>query len=822
MTVTADAKTGDELAPREDLVTLTIDDVEVSVPKGTLVIRAAELIGIDIPRFCDHPLLDPVGACRQCLVEIPDAGNGRGMPKPQASCTIEVAPGMVIKTQVTSPVADKAQHGQLEFLLINHPLDCPICDKGGECPLQNQAMSHGNGETRFTDVKRTYPKPINISAQVLLDRERCVLCARCTRFSEQVAGDPFITLIERGALQQVGIYERQPFESYFSGNTIQICPVGALTSAAYRFRSRPFDLVSTPSVAEHDACGSAIRVDHRRGIVMRRLAGDDPEVNEEWITDKDRFAFRYGRGEDRLTRPLVREDGALRPASWPEAIDVAVRGLAAAGSSVGVLTGGRLTLEDAYGYSKFARSVLGTNNIDFRSRPHTAEEADFLAATVAGTGPLWGDWGVTYAELERASSVLMVSFEPEEEAGTVFLRLRKAFRKKGLTSWTLAPYLSNGARKMGATLIPTVPGAEASVLEHLPADVVLDSRSVILVGERAAQSSGALSAVLSLSQQTGARLAWIPRRAGDRGAIEAGCLPNLLPGGRPVSDAAARIDTATTWSVDAVPSLEGRDADEMLISAANRELAALIVAGVDPSDFIDPQVAIDGLEAAGFVVSIEARASLVTERADVVFPVSLIEERAGSFMNWEGRHRRFEVVIEKNNSMTDLRVLSALADGMGSDLGLRNAARARAELLELGRWEGQRPAAPRIEPARVGRPGHGTAVLATWRLALDASRALDGEGPLRATARTPVARMSARTAADGGVDGRVIIGNDRGSLTLPVEIVPTMTDGVVWVPNRAPGLAVSEHLAASAGDIVTIGPAAQPDAEPVDRTGAGS
>jgi NADH-quinone oxidoreductase subunit G len=822
MTVTADAKTGDELAPREDLVTLTIDDVEVSVPKGTLVIRAAELIGIDIPRFCDHPLLDPVGACRQCLVEIPDAGNGRGMPKPQASCTIEVAPGMVIKTQVTSPVADKAQHGQLEFLLINHPLDCPICDKGGECPLQNQAMSHGNGETRFTDVKRTYPKPINISAQVLLDRERCVLCARCTRFSEQVAGDPFITLIERGALQQVGIYERQPFESYFSGNTIQICPVGALTSAAYRFRSRPFDLVSTPSVAEHDACGSAIRVDHRRGTVMRRLAGDDPEVNEEWITDKDRFAFRYGRGEDRLTRPLVREDGVLRPASWPEAIDVAVRGLAAAGSSVGVLTGGRLTLEDAYGYSKFARSVLGTNNIDFRSRPHTAEEADFLAATVAGTGPLWGDWGVTYAELERASSVLMVSFEPEEEAGTVFLRLRKAFRKKGLTSWTLAPYLSNGARKMGATLIPTVPGAEASVLEQLPADVVLDSRSVILVGERAAQSSGALSAVLSLSQQTGARLAWIPRRAGDRGAIEAGCLPNLLPGGRPVSDAAARIDTATTWSVDAVPSLEGRDADEMLISAADRELAALIVAGVDPSDFIDPQVAIDGLEAAGFVVSIEARASLVTERADVVFPVALIEERAGSFVNWEGRHRGFEVVIEKNNSMTDLRVLSALADGMGSDLGLRNAARARAELLELGRWEGQRPAAPRIEPARVGRPGHGTAVLATWRLALDASRALDGEAPLLATARTPVARMSARTAADAGVDGRVVIGNDRGSLTLPVEVVPTMTDGVVWVPNRAPGLAVSEHLAASAGDIVTIGPAAQPDAEPVDSTGAGS
>src|SRR5437763_10030280 len=230
-------------------VTVTIDGFEIRVPKGTLVIRAAELLGIQIPRFCDHPLLDPVGACRQCLVEI------EGQRKPFASCTTTCTEGMVVRTQLTSDVADKAQHGVMELLLINHPLDCPMCDKGGECPLQNQAMTNGKGETRFTEAKRTFPKPINISAQVLLDRERCVLCARCTRFSEQIAGDPFIALIERGALQQVGIYEREPFESYFSGNTIQICPVGALTNAAYRFRSRPFDLTSPPSIAEHDACG---------------------------------------------------------------------------------------------------------------------------------------------------------------------------------------------------------------------------------------------------------------------------------------------------------------------------------------------------------------------------------------------------------------------------------------------------------------------------------------------------------------------------------------------------------------------------------------
>jgi NADH-quinone oxidoreductase subunit G len=535
-----------DLEKREDLVTLTIDDVEVSVPKGTLVIRAAELIGTEIPRFCDHPLLDPVGACRQCLVEVPDAGNGRPIPKPQASCTLEVAAGMVVKTQVTSPVADKAQHGNMEFLLVNHPLDCPICDKGGECPLQNQAMSHGQAESRFSDVKRTYPKPINISANVLLDRERCVLCARCTRFSEQVAGDPFIALIERGALQQVGIYEKHPLHSYFSGNTIQICPVGALTGSSYRFRSRPFDLVSVPSIAEHDACGSAIRVDYRRGQVMRRLAGDDPEVNEEWITDKDRFAFMYGRGTDRLSRPLVRDTDAdgtsvLRPASWPEAIDVAVRGLQAAlhpqvdaeaptaavpatpGSRVGLLTGGRLTLEDAYGYAKFARAVLGTNNIDFRSRPHSAEEAEFLAHAVAGTG-----LGVTYADLQQAKRVLLVAFEPEEEAGAIFLRLRKGYRKNRLQVATIAPYLSNGNRKLGATLIPTAPGGEASALQDL-GDLTPDADTVILVGERAALASGTLTAVTALAERTGARLAWVPRRAGDRGAVEAGCRPTSCP-----------------------------------------------------------------------------------------------------------------------------------------------------------------------------------------------------------------------------------------------------------------------------------------------------
>jgi NADH-quinone oxidoreductase subunit G len=810
--MTAIANRPSEVAKSEDLVTLTIDDVEVSVPKGTLVIRAAELIGVEVPRFCDHPLLDPVGACRQCLVEVPDGGTGRPIPKPQASCTLEVAPGMKIKTQLTSPVAEKAQRGNMEFLLLNHPLDCPICDKGGECPLQNQAMSHGYAESRFKDEKRTFPKPINISANVLLDRERCVLCARCTRFSEQIAGDPFIALIERGALQQVGIYEKEPLESYFSGNTIQVCPVGALTSAAYRFRSRPFDLISAPSIAEHDACGSAIRVDHRRGKVMRRLAGDDPDVNEEWITDKDRFAHRYGDGEDRLTHPLVRDGDVLRPASWPEAIDVAVRGLKAAGSSVGVLTGGRLPLEDAYGYAKFARAVLGTNNIDFRARQHSAEEAHFLAHAVAGTGQ-----SVSFTDLENASAVLLVCLEPEEEAGMIFLRLRKAFRKKNLASWTLAPYSSNGARKMGAQLISCVPGDEAAVLDQVNAEggttdqrlaeVSLDANSVILVGERAAGLSGTFSACQRLAERTGARLAWVPRRAGDRGAVEAGCLPTLLPGGRPVSNAAARVDTQATWGVESLPPLEGRDADEILIAAADGELAALVVAGVDPNDFVDPQAVLEGLEAIGFLISLETRASLVTERADVVFPVSLMQERAGTFVNWEGRRRRFDIVLEQPNDMSDLRVLAALADGLGADLGFRTAAQARAELDELGTWEGERTEAPDYPAWEPAEPDSSTVVLATWRMALDESRALDGEPYLQATAREAEARMSPRTAADAEISSVAVISNDRGSIALPAVLDSEMVDGAVWLPSRAPGLGIPQHLAATAGDLVTIGAA---------------
>jgi NADH-quinone oxidoreductase subunit G len=796
MTQTAD--TAEKLTEPE-LVNLTIDGTEISVPKGTLVIRAAELIGVQIPRFCDHPLLDPVGACRQCLVEI------EGQRKPMASCTIPVTDDMVVRTQFSSEAADKAQHGVMELLLINHPLDCPMCDKGGECPLQNQAMSNGRADSRFTDVKRTFTKPINISSQVLLDRERCILCARCTRFSEQIAGDPFIEMLERGALQQVGIYANEPFESYFSGNTVQICPVGALTGTAYRFRARPFDLVSSPSVCEHCASGCAQRTDHRRGKVLRRLAGDDPEVNEEWNCDKGRWAFNYAALGDRITTPLVRDaNGTLAPASWPHAVATAIEGLTTATGGAGVLPGGRLTVEDAYAYSKFARIVLGTNDIDFRARPHSAEETQFLAARVAGRGLT-----TSYADIESAPVVLLAGFEPEEESPIVYLRLRKAARKHGLAVHAVAPFASNGLQKMQGTLIPTAPGDEAAALDGL-ADSELGERlaepnAIIIVGERLASAPGGLSAAARLADSTGARLGWVPRRAGERGAIEAGALPGLLPGGRPVADDTARAQVARAWHVGELPAGEGRDADAILAAAAEGSLGALLVGGIEPDDFADPDAVLAALDAAGFVVSLELRRSAVTERADVVFPVAPAAERAGTYVNWEGRQRSFSGAVPPV-ATPDARVLDTLADELGIDLGFPTVAAALAELNALGSWDGEAASAPSVAPGAAPTPGSGEAVLAGWRMLLDGGRLQDGEPHLAGTARTPVVRLSAATAnAISAAEGdRVSVSTARGAITLPLAITE-MPEKVVWLPLNSPGSAVHRQLGVTAGAVVKIG-----------------
>jgi len=763
-----------------EMITVVIDGFEVSVPKGTLVIRAAEKLGIQIPRFCDHPLLDPAGACRQCLVDIEI--NGRAFPKPQASCTIPVENNMIVKTQLTSPVAEKAQAGIMEFLLINHPLDCPVCDKGGECPLQNQAMSNGRPESRYEGVKRTFEKPVPISSQVLLDRERCVLCARCTRFSEQIAGDPFITLNERGALQQVGIYAEDPFESYYSGNTVQICPVGALTGASYRFRARPFDLVSIDSACEHCASGCAMRTDIRRGKTLRRLAGDDASVNEEWNCDKGRWAFKYLTSRERVTSPMIRgEDGELHEASWPEAIAFAASGLKA--KRTGVLVGGRASVEDAYGYSKFARVALGTNDIDFRSRPHSDEETSFLTSVALGLK-------TTYKDIDKADKVVLLGFEPEEESPIVFLRIFKQVRKRALGVISDAPFASRGTEKLKAELVTDI----ATITG-------LTAKSVILVGERLSETVGALSLAHALAEKSGAKLAWIPRRAGERGALSAGAISTLLPGGRPISDASARVDVATAWSVDSLPANPGRSTSEILLALSVNNLDAVVIGGVDPLD-ISNQALTQLLNS--FVVSLEITHSSVTAIADVVLPVAAVIEKSGSFQDWQGSSRVFEKAIADSLSRSDVRILSMIADEMGTPINLPTVSATAREIAALGLWDGNVPAFEKVAPEKISA-SEGKLSLTSWRLLLDLGTLQDGEANLAGTARKAAAHISVTRAQKLGVKAGdlISISTELGAITLPVAI-SEMSDGSIWVPRNSIGSQVIANLGFVSGPVTVV------------------
>ena len=884
------------------MVNITIDGLPVEVARGTLLIRAAEKAGVRIPRFCDHPLLAPSANCRQCLVEVAMPGRDgvvRPMPKPQPSCAMTAVEGMEVSTQATSPVAAKAQAGTMEFLLINHPLDCPVCDKGGECPLQNQALelmaSGARSATRFTDVKRTFPKPLRLTSNVLLDRDRCILCQRCVRFADQVAGDRFIALQGRGGghvggevtgglySEQIGRFDAgvldyaggaeqaaarglavaeirgganlvpeaehagpggepgvvdglatgpageeldvsgRPFASYFSGNIIQICPVGALTSARYRFRARPVDLVSTDSVTEQDASGSALRVDMRRGVVLRHLAGNDPEVNEEWITDKDRFGFAWSRLPDRLTSPLVRDEdtGELVTASWPEALDLAASALGhAADGGVGLLPGGRLTLEDAWAWSRFARTVLGTNDIDQRTRPTGPQEEAFLAARVAGTG-----LGVTYTSLERAGQVLLVALEPEDECGALFLRLRKAVRAKGTRIATVTTLRSAGSTKLDAQVVLTLPGREADAVADLarthPAlvEALGAPGATVLVGERAAAVPGLLGAVDALVTTTGARLAWVPRRSGERGGIEAGLLPGLLPGGRPVSDPAARAQVERAWGLGPgrhLPAAPGRTAEEILAAAARGELAGLLVGGVDLRDLPDPALARTALSRVGTVVQLEVRRSEVSRYADVVLPVAPAVEKNGTFVNWEGRVRPFGQA-HVSRARTDRQVLGLLARQMGHDLGVDDLTALHAALAALGLWTG--PRTPLAPAGQAGPGGYGggaggqdvwngvglRALLATHKPLLDAGRLQDGEPFLAATAKAPVVRVGAdiATSLSLGAGEILTVSTSTGSVTLPA-VVGGVADGVVWLPECSPGSTVHQTLGARHGSVVGV------------------
>jgi NADH-quinone oxidoreductase subunit G len=593
-------------------------------------------------------------------------------------------------------------------------------------------------------------------------------------------------------LQQVGIYENKPFESYFSGNTVQICPVGALTGAAYRFRARPFDLVSTPSACEHCASGCDMRTDVRRGKTLRRLAGDDSSVNEEWNCDKGRWAFKYVTAVDRLKSPQIRNSaGVLEDASWPEALAVAAAGLKA--TKVAVLVGGRATYEDAYGYSKFARVALGTNDIDFRSRISSEEERDFLASRVVGSS-------TTYRDIDKADQVLLVGFEPEEESPIVFLRINKQFRKRALKVVSIGSKESIGVEKLKAEFVKVAPGQEAAAI----ALQSLTSKSIILVGERAAESAGALSAIAALADSSGAKLAWIPRRAGERGALEAGAIGNLLPGGRPVTDAAARVDIAALWNTDSLPTEVGRNSSQIVEAVNAGSIGALIVGGVDPLDGDNSQATLAALDKA-FVVSLEIAPSAVTERANVVLPVAAITEKSGSFLNWEGRARSFDAAVSDSLNRSDLRILSMIAEEMGISLNLGTVTAAIKEIASIGRWDGARVSLNKVNASTQPALNADQAILTSWRRLLDLGTLQQGEENLAGTARRTVAVISPKRAqAMGVVDGdQLKISTIQGSVTLSA-LVENIHDDAVWAPRNSRGSQLLVNLGVAHGAVVTV------------------
>jgi len=800
---------------RPTTVKVTIDGEELEVPPGTLVIRAAEQLGTIVPRFCDHRLLAPLGACRQCLVEV------AGQRKPLTACTTTVTDGMEVKTQVTSEVARAGQEGNLELLLINHPLDCPMCDKGGECPLQDQTLAHGPGETRFVETKRRYEKPIKISETVLLDRERCVLCARCTRFSNEIAGDPFIELFERGALEQVAIFEDEPYQSSFSGNVVQICPVGALTSPSYRFQARPFDLSSTEAVCNHCAAGCNLRLDARRGLVTRQLASDNDEVNEAWNCDRGRYGFAYAQSPQRVLIPHLAEDGKLRTASWSEALRRAVDGIRAARSrGVGVLVGGHLTDQDAYALQKLARVALGTNNVDARAWPEAEADAA-AAAQVAGRGP---DEGMpTYRDLEAARAVVVVDLDPHEESPILWLRLRKAAMRRGV------PVVAVGSRPGRlaefATVVATRPGGQAEALERLgrgtddPGRLLTegDGEVIVLAGWRGA-ATGGLAAAARLASALGGRFAWVPRRAGDRGALDAGARPNLLPGGRPVGDAAARGELADAWGAE-LPEEPGLDGPAMVAAAAAGELGVLVLAGVDlVRDHGPGELAAQALERA-FVIAVDHEVNDTTSQADVLLPGMVHAETEGTFTDWEGRVQATHPAVPVGGAaQTVWELADQLALRLGVDLQIATFGQVAAETERFRQQPARTAAAPEPHPPLGGPPAGRVAAgetgdepsstapeerdeggldLVTYPLLLDAASMLARAADLNR--ETPAAFVelhpddAGRLGLADGATAEVDFGQER-TARLPVRVAPTVAPGCAFVPANQPDLALGALL----------------------------
>ncbi|HEX7168991.1 MAG TPA: NADH-quinone oxidoreductase subunit NuoG, partial [Acidimicrobiales bacterium] len=644
--------------PEKSTVTVTVNGVEIEAQPGELLIAAAERHGTYIPRFCYHPRMKPVGMCRMCIVDI-DTGRG---PALQPACMIQVAADMKVDTK--SAATKKAQDGVLEFLLINHPLDCPVCDKGGECPLQDQTFAYGPGETRFVEEKRHWEKPIALSALVHIDRERCIQCDRCTRFADEIAGDRLIEFVGRGSHIEVNTFPDQPFSSYFSGNTVQICPVGALLAQPYRFKARPWDLEQVESTCTQCAVGCRIAVQSSQDRLTRYIGLDSDPVNHGWLCDKGRFSYEAVNSAERLGRPLVKKVDELVDASWADALDAAALGLSDAKTAYGpgavaVIGGARLPNEDQYAWAKLAKSVLGTDNVD-------AQLGDGLPAELVLGLPR-----ATIDDACRASAVILLGPDIKEELPVLYLRLRGAALNEGLRIVEVTPRRT-GLTPYAAEVVPYLPGeALAAARRLVDGDLAgtLGDSPVVIAGRPsvAEPASSVVAAAAALAGLPGVRFLSALRRGNVHGALDMGLAPGVLPG-------RVGLDDGRSWFVDAwgaAPEARGLDTDGILRAAADGRIHGLVLLGADPlSDFPDRELARRALDRASFVVAIDCFLTDSVRKADVVLPAATFAERAGTTTNLEGRVTRLSPkVTAPEVAWPDWMIAAELAARLGGDLG---------------------------------------------------------------------------------------------------------------------------------------------------------
>ncbi|HTC58920.1 MAG TPA: molybdopterin-dependent oxidoreductase [Solirubrobacteraceae bacterium] len=581
--------------PEAKTITFTIDGREVQAPENIMLVDAAKLGDVEIPVFCYEPKLgNPVGACRMCLVEI------EGIPKLQTGCSTPVKDGMVVNTQ--SERVKIAQESVVEFLLVNHPLDCPVCDKGGECPLQDITFGWGPGKTRFVEEKRHFVKPLALSEKIAIDRERCILCYRCVRYSQEISEDYQLVLLERGAHSYVSTFDGNPYEAPFSGNIVELCPVGALTSRDYRFRARPWDVEDAGSICTLCPSQCNVKLTVRDERVMRVMARDNPEVDDGWLCDRGRFAYPK-LGEGRITQPMIRDGGELRAVSWERALDEAATHLRRAGAATGAIAGGGATNEEGLLLNRLMRDALGSPHLDSRVAGmlplelHRALAEPNLQAKVS--------------DLEFAHAVLVLDCEPIADAPILDLRLRKGVRRHGMKLVRAGREQLLAETKRGE-LLDTLraAGEEVVVLWHERLAGGPD-------GQMAVRALLDLTATLGLAEIDGAGLLEVPAHANGRGLREAGVLPNAGPG-------LSEIDE------DTLGGASGLDAQGIVEAFERGELGCLYLLGVEPP-----------ANGAGTII---AHAAFLTdalrEQADVVLPAEAYPEKEGAVTHPDGRVQR--------------------------------------------------------------------------------------------------------------------------------------------------------------------------------------